>query len=229
MIFIALFINKRKHTPFDLDQRLPSQCNLSNIRGQRSSLGFESSFLESELARIQRCTLGAGGGGYGGTKERKIAFGRFPPCLPAIHAGRPGLLSSADVRSMLGAGYRDMQKSDTAPASCHREKPAWLPAVLRRSAKEGGQGREQSAPATGQRGWRHRAPGRPRPGPPVRSARASGGENPVTASPSAFQPELPLVSFLGDVHLLPTCFFFLAPKILLPPMGSTRSLLLTLA
>lgn len=64
---------------------------------------------------------------------------------------------------------------------------------------------------------------------PARSARASGGENPVTASPSAFQPELPLVSFLGDVHLLPTCFFFLAPKILLPPMGSTRSLLLTLA
>lgn len=67
------------------------------------------------------------------------------------------------------------------------------------------------------------------PGPPARSARASGGENPVTASPSALQPELPLVSFLGDVHLLPTCFFFLAPKILLPPMGSTRSFLLTLA
>lgn len=211
MIFIASFINKKKHTPFDLDQRLPSQCNLSNIRRQGSSLGFESSFLESELARIQRCTLGAGGGGYGGTKERKIVFGRFPPCLPAIHAGRPGLLSSADVRSMLGAGYRDMRKSDTAPASCHREKPAWLPAVLRRSAKEGDQGREQSAPATGQRGWRHRAPGRPRPG-PARSARASGGENPMTAFALSTSARAPSRLLSGGRAPSPNLFFLFGPQ-----------------
>lgn len=213
MIFIALFINKRKHTPFDLDQRLPSQCNLSNIRGQRSSLGFESSFLESELARIQRCTLGAGGGGYGGTKERKIAFGRFPPCLPAIHAGRPGLLSSADVRSMLGAGYRDMRKSDTAPASCHREKPAWLPAVPRQSAKEGGQGREQSSGAV----WPGRGGGGTEPQggharAPARSARASGGVNLVTAFALSISARAPSRLLSGGRAPSPNLFFLFGPQ-----------------
>lgn len=47
--------------------------------------------------------------------------------------------------------------------------------------------------------------------------------------PASLQLELRLVSFLGDVHLFSTCFFFLAPQILLPRMDSTRSFLLSLA
>lgn len=228
MIFIALFINKRKHTPFDLDQRLPSQCNLSNIRGQRSSLGFESSFLESELARIQRCTLGAGGGGYGGTKERKIAFGRFPRAFPpstraALDFSLPQMLGLCSALATGTCGSRTRLR----PAVIERSRRGFLQSrggAQRTAARVGSslpRPRAREGGGTEPQGGHARAP--------ARSARASGGENPVTASPSAFQPELPLVSFLGDVHLLPTCFFFLAPKILLPPMGSTRSLLLTLA